>query len=283
MLGTSKTKRWVDNVECYICTTCGVQFSESELPPVDCPICLDPRQYVGWKGQQWTTMDELISDGFRNDLRTEEPGLFGIGIDPSFSIGQRGLLVQTQAGNVLYDCVSLLDEETVVEIKRMGGIKFICFSHPHFYDSMVSWSQAFDNAPIIVPEADREHVMRHDPAIRYWDGTPLELVPGVTLIQTGGHFDGSAVLHWRDGADGKGTLLVGDTITVVPDRRFVSFMISYPNLIPMSEREILNILNKIKPYNFDRIYGGWWERTVVSGGKNSILESARRYIEHISG
>jgi glyoxylase-like metal-dependent hydrolase (beta-lactamase superfamily II) len=148
---------------------------------------------------------------------------------------------------------------------------------------MVSWSQAFDNAPIIVPEADREHVMRHDPAIRYWDGTPLELVPGVTLIQTGGHFDGSAVLHWRDGADGKGTLLVGDTITVVPDRRFVSFMTSYPNLIPMSEREILNILNKIKPYNFDRIYGGWWERTVVSGGKNSILESARRYIEHISG
>ena len=108
-------------------------------------------------------------------------------------------------------------------------------------------------------------------------------MPGVTLIQTGGHFDGSAVLHWRDGADGKGTLLVGDTITVVPDRRFVSFMISYPNLIPMSERESLNILNKIKPYNFDRIYGGWWERTVVSGGKDSILESARRYIEHISG
>ena len=147
---------------------------------------------------------------------------------------------------------------------------------------MVSWSHAFDNAPIIVPEADREHVMRSDPTIRYWDGTPLELVPGVTLIQTGGHFDGSAVLYWKDGADGRGALLVGDTITVVPDRRFVSFMTSYPNLIPMSEREVLNILDKIKPYSFDRIYGGWWGRTVVSDGKNSILESANRYIEHIS-
>ena len=199
----------------YICATCGVQHAESDAPPSECPICLDPRQYVGWGGQRWTTMDDLIRDGYRNDLRPEEPNLLGIGITPSFTIGQRALLVQTPNGNVLYDCVSLLDDDAIAEIERRGGIACICFSHPHFYDSMVEYSRAFD-APIIIPEADREHVMRPDPAIEYWDGNPLELLPGATLIQCGGHFDGSAVLHWRDGADGKGALLVGDSITVVP-------------------------------------------------------------------
>ena len=265
----------------YICKTCGVQFAESDQPPSECPICLDPRQYVGWEGQRWTTMDDLVSDGYKNDLRDEEARLLGIGITPSFTIGQRALLVQTPNGNVLYDCISLLDSDAVAEIERRGGIAYICFSHPHFYDSMVEYSYAFD-APIIIPEADREHVMRPDPAIEYWDGNPLELLPGATLIQCGGHFDGSAVLHWRDGADGKGALLVGDSITVVPDRRFVSFMTSYPNLIPMSESKVRGILSAVEPYEFDRIYGGWWGRNVMSGAKDAVTRSAERYIQHMA-
>jgi|TARA_B100000809_G_scaffold30364_1_gene26356 glyoxylase-like metal-dependent hydrolase (beta-lactamase superfamily II) len=270
------------NMAFFICKTCGVEFSEQELPPETCPICLDPRQYVGWDGQQWTTMKELKSLGYRNDLRTEESGLIGIGIEPSFSIGQRALLIESDEGNILFDCVSLIDEETVIEVNRRGGIRYICFSHPHFYDSMVSWSRVFDDATIIVPHADKQHVMRHDSAIQYWDGLPLELVSGVTLIQTGGHFKGSSVLHWKDGASGKGALLVGDTITVVPDKRFVSFMTSYPNLIPMSKLEILNILSSIEPFDYDRIYGGWWGRNVLSSGKTVVRNSAKRYIRHIS-
>ncbi|RUA01817.1 MAG: hypothetical protein DSY88_08380 [Candidatus Poseidoniales archaeon] len=101
-------------------------------------------------------------------------------------------------------------------------------------------------------------------------------------MQTGGHFEGSAVLHWADGADVKGALMVGDTITVVPDRRFVSFMTNYPNLIPMSESKIKKIVDAVEPYEFDRIYGGWWDRNVMSGAKDSVRDSARRYIEHIS-
>ena len=267
----------------YICKTCGVQFDETSGPPGECLICLDPRQYVGWGGQQWTTMDELVRDGYRNDIREEERNLLGIGITPSFTIGQRALLVQTPSGNVLYDCVSLLDDTAVSAIKRAGGIDFICFSHPHFYDSNVEYSQTFGGAPIIVPEADREHVMRSDAAIDYWDGHPRELVPGVTLIQCGGHFDGSAVLHWADGADGAGALFVGDSITVVPDRRFVSFMTSYPNLIPMSETRVRAILDAIEPYEFDRIYGGWWDRNVMSGAKEAVRRSAKRYIQHMAG
>ena len=270
-------------MENYICRTCGVQHAASESPPARCLICEDERQYVGWDGQQWTTVVEMKAAGYRNEIREEEPGLTGIGIDPSFSIGQRALLVQTDGGNILYDCISYLDDQATEAIKALGGIQALCFSHPHFYDSMVTWSHAFDHAPIYIPEADREYVMRPDHAVRYWDGMPLELLPGVTLIQCGGHFPGSAVLHWAKGADGKGALLVGDTITVVPDRRYVSFMTSYPNLIPMTAATVQQIVGAVAPYAFDRIYGGWWRRNILTGAKDAVQKSAQRYISHIEG
>jgi hypothetical protein len=266
----------------YICKTCGVQHAESQQPPEKCLICEDERQYVGWDGQQWTTLEEMKVAGYRNDIRQLEPGLTGVGITPSFSIGQRALLVQTQQGNVMWDCISYIDNESIAAVQALGGIRAIAVSHPHFYDSMVEWSHAFNGAVIHIPEADRQWVMRPDPAIRYWDGSPLEVLPGVTLIQCGGHFDGSAVLHWAAGAEGKGVLLVGDTITVVPDRRYVSFMYSYPNLIPLSVEAVQQVVDAVEPYQFDRVYGGWWGRDVMTGGKEAVRRSFQRYIQFIN-
>ena len=269
-------------LKCFICRTCGVEYSESHAPPTSCHICEDPRQYVGWQGQQWTSMDELINEGYENDLRELEPNLHGIGINPSFSIGQRALLVTTDDGNILYDCVSIIDKNAAKKIADLGGIRFICLSHPHFYDSMVSWSQAFDNATIIIPKVDQAHVMRTDKAIEYWDGNPFEILPGLTLIQTGGHFEGSSILHWKNGAEGKGAILVGDTITVVQDRNYVSFMRSYPNLIPLSAGQVTNIVEALEAYPYDRIYSGWWDRNILTLGKDAVKKSAERYIRHIS-
>ena len=76
----------------FICTTCGTQHAETDLPPDECRICTDERQYVGWCGQQWTTLDEL-RQSHRNVVRLEELGLYGIGMEPNFAIGQRGLLL----------------------------------------------------------------------------------------------------------------------------------------------------------------------------------------------
>lgn len=267
----------------WICRTCGVEHADAATPPERCVICEDERQYVGWGGQSWTTREELLAAGHRNELRELEPGLTGIGITPAFSIGQRALLVQTEAGNVLYDCVSLLDDEARAAIEARGGLAAITISHPHFYDAMVSWSHAFGGCPIYVPEVDRDFVTRPDPAIRYWDGEPLEVVPGVTLIRTGGHFPGSAVLHWAAGAEERGALMVGDSITVVPDRRYVSFMYSYPNLIPTSPETVRAIVAAVEPFAFDRIYGGWWDRNVMAGGKQAIQRSAERYVAFLEG
>jgi glyoxylase-like metal-dependent hydrolase (beta-lactamase superfamily II) len=269
-------------MEAYICVTCGVQQAPSAGLPEQCPICEDERQYVRKGGQAWTTLAEMKVDGYRVELRELEPHLTGVGIEPSFGIGQRALLVQTAEGNFLWDCVGYIDGVAVKAIQAKGGVAGIAMSHPHFYGAMVEWSETFGGAPIHIPAADREWVQRPYEAIREWSGS-VDVLPGVTLVQCGGHFDGSAVLHWVEGAEGRGVLLVGDTMTVVPDVRYVSFMRSYPNLIPLPAEAVEKIVESVRPYRFDRVYGGWWDRVMPSGGIEAIERSARRYLEWIGG
>lgn len=231
-------------------------------------------------GQAWTTLEELKNNGYRIELRDQDPLLVGVGIEPSFAIGQRAVLVRTADGNFLWDCIGFIDDEAVDAIRGWGGIAGLAMSHPHFYGTMVEWSQALGNVPIHVPEADMEWIQRPDPAIRPWSGS-LEVLPGVTLIQCGGHFDGSAVLHWATGAEGRGAILVGDTIAVVSDVRFVSFMRSYPNEIPLPASAVRRIVDAIRPYRFDRVYGGWWGRVMPTGGIQAVERSADRYLHWI--
>lgn len=263
----------------YICRTCGTQFPASEQPPAHCPICEDERQYVGHKGQQWTTLEALQAD-YHNLIRTVEPGLTGIGTVPSFSIGQRALLVQSPYGNILWDCIPLLDDTTQTTIKALGGISTIAISHPHYYSTMVAWAHAF-NAQILLHAADREWVMRPDPAVTFWDGETLQLSDDLTLIRCGGHFAGGTVLHWPAGADGCGVLLSGDIINVVADRRYVSFMYSYPNQIPLSPGAVRRVVAAVEPFAFERIYSAWWDAIVPTDGKQAVRRSAERYIAAI--
>ncbi|HEX5439191.1 MAG TPA: hypothetical protein VFW98_18705 [Gemmatimonadaceae bacterium] len=264
----------------FICATCGTQFppSAAAVPPADCPICLDERQYVPRSGQAWTTLEQLRR-GHRNAFQRLEPHLYGIGTVPSFAIGQRALLVQTPAGNILWDCISLLDGATVDIIAALGGVSAIAISHPHYYATMVEWSRAFDDAPVWLHAADRKWVMRPDPAIHHWEGSTYELLPGMTLIHCGGHFAGGSVLLWDAGADGRGALLTGDILQVVPDRRCVSFMRSYPNLIPLPPAVVQRMATTVGALRFDRLYGAWWDAHIAQGAHAAVEQSARRYAE----
>jgi hypothetical protein len=266
----------------YICMTCGVQYAETEGPPEGCAICEDDRQYVGYNGQQWTTHADLCA-GHRNTAEEDEPHLTGITTETPFAIAQRARLVQGAEGNVLWECISLVDDATVEVVNALGGISAIAISHPHFYSSMVEWSRAFGGVPIYLHEDNREWVMRPDPAIVYWSGETHRLGEGLTLVRCGGHFPGSTVLHWADGAGGKGVLLTGDTIYVVSDRRWVTFMYSYPNYIPLNASAVRGIVKAVEPYEFDRIYSSWKDRVVISGGKEAVRRSAERYVRAIGG
>lgn len=261
----------------FICETCGTQHAPSPEPPEACAICTDERQYVGGEGQRWTSLAELRA-GHRADIRDEEPGLTGIGATPSFAIGQRALLIEgpSGTGNVLWDCLSFLDDEIVEAVRQRGGVQAIAISHPHYYTTMVEWSRAFD-APIHLHGADRGWVMRPDPAIHFWKGERHELIPGVTLLRLGGHFAGATVLHWAGGQDGRGALLSGDIVQVVPDRRWVSFMRSYPNLIPLPARTVGEMALALEPWPFQRLYGAWFGRVVEADAKAAVRRSAERY------
>ncbi len=266
--------------EAWICVTCGVQYPLSDVPPVECPICQDERQYVGWGGQQWTTMARLAAAGHRNELAEEEAGLWNLGTRPRVAIGQRALIVRTPAGNVMWDCIPFVDGDSVAQLRRMGGLAAIAISHPHFYGSMTTWSAAFGDCPVYIHAADGEWVQFRGPGLRLWEGDALEILSGITLINTRGHFPGATVLHWAAGADGRGTLLTGDSITVVQDRRWVSFMYSYPNLVPLSDAEVRHIADAVRPFRYDRMYSAWEGRVTATDGPDAVERSVERYLVH---
>lgn len=265
----------------YICIACGTQYPDGGRHPAQCVICTDERQFIGWQGQQWTTLDALRS-GHENRIRPEGPGLVGIGTEPRFAIGQRALHVGTAAGGFLWDCLSLVDEASVAALQARGEVRGIAVSHPHFYSSMVAWSRALGGVPIYLHAEDSAWVVRHDRAIVFWDGDTREVAPGITLIRCGGHFAGSTALHWADGADGGGALLTGDTVMVGEDRRTTGFMYSYPNYIPLNARAVERIGAMLEPFEFDHIYGAWFGRNILADGKQALRYSVRRYVHAIS-
>jgi glyoxylase-like metal-dependent hydrolase (beta-lactamase superfamily II) len=263
----------------WICLACAMQYPESAEPPPACPVCEDERQYVPDEGQRWTTLDELRAR-HHADIRQVEPGLAGIGMEPSFAIGQRALHLVADGARILWDCIPLLDDEIEAQVRALGGIEVVAISHAHYYSTMVEWAEAFD-ARILVHTDDAEWVLRPSPRVELWKGETRELGPGVTLVRCGGHFEGGQVLHWAGGADGRGALLSGDIVQVIPDRRYVSFMRSYPNLIPLPEREVRRIERALAPFDFDRIYGAWWRSVVPTDGKAAVVRSAERYLRAI--
>jgi len=264
----------------YMCATCGVQYTTSEKQPEHCIICEDERQYIGANGQQWMLLDDLRRH-HHNVFTSLIPNLTSVVTEPKFAIGQRAHIVQTPKGNVLWDCISLIDDTTVEKIQALGGLTAIALSHPHYYSTIVEWSKAFGNIPVYIHSGDRQWVTRPDSVVQFWEGDTLPIGEGLTLIHCAGHFDGASVLHWRDGADGKGVLLTGDTIFVVSDTRYVTFMYSYPNYIPLPARKIQTIVDAVEPFAFDQIYDAFG-RIVKSDAHGAVSRSAQRYIKAIT-
>jgi glyoxylase-like metal-dependent hydrolase (beta-lactamase superfamily II) len=264
---------------CFICVQCGTQYPQSPEPPQHCPICEDVRQYVRWEGQAWTTLEAMRST---HTARLEDDhGLLGIGMNPAFAIGQRALLVPTGHGNILWDCSALIDDAIVARINAVGGLSAIAISHCHYYTTMVEWSDAFGGVPIHLHENNRKWVQRESGKLVYWSGETFTLSPSATLYRMPGHFSGGTVLHWPDGADGKGALFTGDVMQVTQDRRFVSFMYSYPNYIPLNASTVKRIGEIMEPLAFERIYGAFWQRAIGNGAKAASRASVERYLRAI--
>jgi hypothetical protein len=262
----------------WICATCGVEHADDEGV---CPVCADERQWVPADGQHWTTLHELAAGGRRIKLREVEPGLLELTADPKVGIGQSAFVVTTDAGSVLWDPPGFVDDEAVARIQALGQVLAISSSHPHMFGAQLEWSRRLNDAPVLVCEPSLKWVSRRGPAVAGWSAR-RELAPGLTLHQFGGHFRGSAVLHWAAGADGRGVLFSSDTIHGNPDRVTVTFLRSYPNRIPLSAAVVERITSAAEQLQFDRLYDNFG-RGVASDARAAVRRSADRYIAWVRG
>ncbi len=265
----------------FLCRACGTSFPDAEAPPARCPICDDGRQYVPKAGQAWTTGAALAA-GHRNAWQQLEPGLTSLQTVPAFAINQRAFLVTTPAGNLLWDCVALLDAATEAIVRGLGGVAAIAVSHPHYYTTVSDWAAAFD-APVHLHAADRSWIVRPDPAIRLWDGDSLPVLPGVTLVRLGGHFPGGTVAHWAAAAEGSGAILAGDILQVTPGAHGVSFLWSYPNMLPLPAATVRRLLARLAPWRYRRIYGAFAGQDVLDDGPAIVARSGARYCALVEG
>jgi glyoxylase-like metal-dependent hydrolase (beta-lactamase superfamily II) len=245
--------------------------------PSECLICQDERQYVGWNGQEWTSLQGLQNTGHKNHFeKKNEKNLYSITTRPEFAIGQRAFLLQTRKGKLLWDCVSYFDQDTKKQVENLGGLDVIAISHPHYYSAMAEWSEGFGGIPIYIHELDRRWVVNSAPNIKFWKGESVSPIEGVTLVNLGGHFDGGTVLHYEK------LVLAGDIITVVQDRRWASFMYSYPNLIPLPKSKILQIKERIGKFSFDSLYSAFEGKEILQDADGAVKRSAERYIRRIT-
>ena len=257
-----------------ICTACGTQFPMSEAPTF-CPICTDDRQYVPDSGQSWTTLNDLRSN-FSVSTKQITTDLYELLMTPSFAIGQRALLVVAPHGNVLWDCIPLLDEPTVKFIRSKGGLKSIVFSHPHFYSTMNDWAAAFD-CPIYIHQKDERWIVDKGSHLSLWSGDEKDLWNGIRLINIGGHFPGSSILLVPFLSPG-GVILCGDTFVISPNKKHTAAMHSYPNRIPLPLNEIERIRKRMRPLQFDTIHGWADSQSILCEAKQVLESSLAKYV-----
>jgi hypothetical protein len=294
-----------DNRDWLICTACGTQYPTADRQQQSrCFICDDPRQFTPPSGQSFTTLGSMVSSlaGYKNVLHRYEKDdrLTFIYTTPKFAIGQRCILVSTPAGNILWDCITLLDDATIHEINKLGGLKAIVISHPHYYSTHLQWASAFD-CPVYLAAEDRQwlaqtHAERQvflEPGTTERRITVAGEDTGATILKLGGHFPGSLVLLFD------GLLLVADTLLTTPagmgnwetdavgnkreghlgrpeGANSFAFMWSIPNMIPLSPEEISHMWDVLAKHEFRSTHGAFMGHDIEDKKiKARVLESAK--------
>ena len=274
-----------------ICSTCGTQFPTTDRSSLKtCFICDDPRQYVPPSGQSFTTLSDLYKTHtnaftpFADDER-----FVSIHTEPKFAIGQRAILVKTDKGNVLWDCVTLLDEETIGRVEALGGLKAIVISHPHYYSTHVQWARAF-GCPVYIAAEDEQWTTMDSSHQKLITSVETNIEDtGVKAIKLGGHFPGSLVLLFAQRLLIADTLMttpsgigkwdinaLGETRAKPPGLNTFALMWSIPNMIPLSAGEMGRMWRVLKGYEFAATHGAFEGMDVRDDGvKGRVWESMR--------
>lgn len=265
----------------FVCTRCGTQYAAKERPPGHCLLCEDDGRATPVEGPAWTTLEE-VARHHQNIVQRLDRDLYGVRTMPTFPAGQRAMLLRSPGGNVLWDCVTLIDEPTAAIIRSLGGLSVIAVSHPRYYSSVVEWSHAFGEVPVYLNAAGRAWMMRPDPVVQFWEGARLRLHDGITLVHHDG-YAGGTILHWPAGAWGRGTLLTGDVLQVVSGRDRVGFLSSSAGLVPRSAWAVEGFVRAVRTFPFDRLYDASPEGVVAHNARKVVLGSAAEYVAAVTG
>ena len=285
-----------------ICAACGTQFDvENRSLLKHCRICDDPRQFVPVTGQAFTTLAELKAGPYVNKWKALDfdQRFYSIWTEPKIAIGQRCILIKTPLGNVLWDCITFLDHETISKINEMGGLAAIVISHPHYYTTHLEWADTFD-CPVYLSWEDKEWLNRLDrlgKARTFIEGKEEEIEvrgekTGVKALKLGGHFPGSLVCL------AFGRLLVADTLVTTPSglgdwsigpdggkrgrppgMTSFAFMWSIPNMIPLSADEIQSMWDVLKAHEFESTHGAFVGTEIRDGHGGSEAGVKRRVLD----
>ncbi|KAI1053763.1 hypothetical protein LB507_007438 [Fusarium sp. FIESC RH6] len=270
-----------------VCDACGTHFPTTSLKT--CFICDDPRQFVPPTGQSFSTLASLKKK-HRNEFTpcATDPDITFITSTPKLGIGQRAILIKTPKGNILWDCITLLDDETVKKIEDMGGLRAIVISHPHFYSAHVQWGRAFGCPVYLASEDMIWTTFSSSEQVPLTDTTTPILDTGATAIKLGGHFPGSMVLHYNNRLFIADTLMttasgVGDWSvdasgaerTRPEGLNSYSFLWSIPNFIPLGVEEMVRMWKILKEWEFERTFGGFMGMDVRDNAKERVWESMK--------
>ncbi|OHW95114.1 metallo-beta-lactamase family protein [Colletotrichum incanum] len=275
-------------MDLMICGTCGVQFDSHAIK--SCKICDDPRQYVAEEGQWFTTLRELQDSKKYTNIFTKDKynsGVIAIRTEPQVAIGQRAFLLRAPTGNLLWDCITYLDDETVRRINALGGIAAIVISHPHYFSTALHWAEAF-SCKVYVSTEDGQWLTRRGEAHVLWEGQEMEFLDGQFLaVKVAGHFPGSSVLLWKN----EKKLFVADSVMVVPSGVYhvdrppgtasFAFMWSYPNMIPLSPEAVHGIWTAVAGLDFEDAHSAFAGRDARGDAKKRLLESAQLFVRSI--
>ncbi|TQV90726.1 hypothetical protein V2A60_006934 [Cordyceps javanica] len=229
-----------------------------------------------------------MQSGYKNEIKQDsvDGRIWSIFSSPQFAIGQRAVFIETEAGNVLWDCISLLDPDTIDFIKSRGGLKAIAISHPHFYSTHLDWAHEFD-CPVYLAVEDKEWINRDDERghRRFVSGLSLEILPAVNIVKLGGHFPGSSALHWNE------NLFVGDSIGISQsglvrahhnkNHQVFFFHYAFPNFIPLGPTAMLEMWERLERWEFTSLFSLFYRTTVRDPEvKSMVLDSMQRQARH---
>ena len=176
----------------FFCENCGF-WQRHFAKPESCPLCIDARHVLPQKGWRFHDLAEA-ERRYPCRWAEVEPDVWRFSNDPVDGIGSSGYLISTPHGNLAFEGCAVYSAEALAFIAELGGVQVLAASHPHSYGAIWQLQDRFD------PE-----LALHTGDLA-WSGAlcvswpfddVLEVLPGLTLHLTAGHFAGHTVLFDR--------------------------------------------------------------------------------------